>query len=271
MPFSAIFDSVYANVIQPAIESAGLSSVRADQIYSKPQVMADIWKALKSSRIVIAELSDKNVNVFYELGLAHAMGKPVIIITRNEQEVPFDLKSLRYLFYDINNPSWGESLKKVLTEMLLTLLKEKEFGTVFEGITTTITTEFAEKKEKKLPPLKSDNLTGNWEGQMKIRQKDDFDVKLQLEQTELELEGTMTICSVENDFIVVQEEVKGMIINKKVTLYGVSYTFLKRKGKQDIWYLDSFQGTLSDESNIISGKCSDTKKQNGTFSLERSL
>ena len=56
MPFSAIFDSEYSYVIKPAIEATGLSSVRADQIYSKPQIMADIWKALRSSRFVIAEL-----------------------------------------------------------------------------------------------------------------------------------------------------------------------------------------------------------------------
>lgn len=126
MPFSAIFDAEYAHVIRPAIEVAGLSSVRADQIYSKPQIMADIWKALRSSRIVIAELSEKNANVFYEVGLAHALGKPVITITRNEQDVPFDLKALRYLYYDTNNPSWGESLKKDLTQMISSILKESE-------------------------------------------------------------------------------------------------------------------------------------------------
>lgn len=271
MPFSAVFDAVYANVIRPAIEATGLSSVRADQIYSKPQIMADIWKALRSSRIVIAELSDKNANVFYELGLAHAIGKPVIIITRNEQDVPFDLKALRYLFYDINNPSWGDSLKKVLTDMIRSLLEEKEFGTVFDGITTIITAEFQQPKEKKsVLPSTIPNLTGVWSGQMTVESRFVYDLKLELKQTKQDLEGIMTICSGQKDFSVVEESMKGVLVNDNITLYGVSYTFLRKGGGEALWNLDSFQGKLSDKGELLSGKCTDTQNQEGSFSLKKS-
>jgi nucleoside 2-deoxyribosyltransferase len=269
MPFSAVFDAEYAHVIRPAIEATGLSSIRADQIYSKPQIMADIWKSLRSSRIIIAELSDKNVNVFYELGLAHALGKPVIIVTRNEQDVPFDLKALRYLYYDTNNPSWGESLKNDLTEMISSLLKEKEFGTVFERITTIITTEYKENKAEKTTSVSSlPCLAGVWDGQMQIPESYFLDLKLQLKQTESELEGTLTVCANYPDYPIIQESIKGILLRDKVTLYGVSYTFI-RKGTSKDYSLDSFQGKLSDNGNEISGACTDTTGKTGEFSLKR--
>ena len=91
MPFSPTYETEYERIIRPAVEAAGLACIRADEIYSKPQITADIWKSLRAARIVIAELTGKNSNVLYEVGLAHALGKPVIIITRNEDDVPFDL------------------------------------------------------------------------------------------------------------------------------------------------------------------------------------
>lgn len=100
MPFKPMFKTQYENIIRPAIKESGLECVRGDEIYSKPRIVDDIWKSIRSARVIIAELTGKNPNVLYEVGLAQAIGKPLIIITRNEDDVPFDLKSLRYLFYD---------------------------------------------------------------------------------------------------------------------------------------------------------------------------
>ena len=107
MPFSPTYNTEYERVIRPAVEATGLACIRADEIYSKPQIMADIWKSIRSARLVIAELTGRNTNVFYEVGLAHTLGKPVIIITRNEEDVPFDLKALRYVYYNTEDPFWG--------------------------------------------------------------------------------------------------------------------------------------------------------------------
>lgn len=267
MPFSAIFDAEYAHVIRPAIEVAGLSSVRADQIYSKPQIMADIWKALRSSRIVIAELSEKNANVFYEVGLAHALGKPVITITRNEQDVPFDLKALRYLYYDTNNPSWGESLKKDLTQMISSILKESEFGTVFEGIKPIITTEYMEDKTKTEPITSIYDLTGAWKGEMKRPHHTVREIILQLKQDEeYDLEGTLMIYKDKGQTII-KESIKGALTKDKVTLYGVSYTYI-RKGNSVNWLLDSFEGKVRN-NNAISGASNDIGEQKGMFWLKR--
>lgn len=87
MPFDPLFQSYYEQVIRPAVEELGLTCIRGDEIYSRPQIMADIWKCIRTPRLVIAELTGKNPNVFYEVGLAHAIGKPLILLTRNEDDV----------------------------------------------------------------------------------------------------------------------------------------------------------------------------------------
>lgn len=69
--------------------------------------MADIWKMIQEAKVLVAELTEKNANVFYELGLAHALGKPVVLIADNLGDVPFDLQSLRVIIYNKNDPASG--------------------------------------------------------------------------------------------------------------------------------------------------------------------
>ena len=60
--------------------------------------------------MLVAELTSRNPNVFYELGLAHALGKPVVLVSSNEQDVPFDLNHIRVIYYDTSDPFWGQKL-----------------------------------------------------------------------------------------------------------------------------------------------------------------
>jgi hypothetical protein len=64
----------------------------------------------RSACSVVAELTTKNPNVFYELGLAHALEKPVVLVSSNEGDVPFDLKHIRVIYYDLTDPFWGQKL-----------------------------------------------------------------------------------------------------------------------------------------------------------------
>lgn len=79
MPFGGNFDSYYTDLIRPTIEQSNLKSVRADEIYSSGAIMGDVYRSIYESRICIADVSEKNPNVSYELGVAHALLKPVII------------------------------------------------------------------------------------------------------------------------------------------------------------------------------------------------
>lgn len=118
MPFGDYFDKYYSGVYEPAIRAAGMDPVRADGIFKSGQVIEQIWNGVQSSRVLLAELTGKNTNVFYELGLAHALGKPVILVASTIDDVPFDLRHLRVVVYDQRNPFWGEELKARVSEFL---------------------------------------------------------------------------------------------------------------------------------------------------------
>jgi hypothetical protein len=79
MPFGGWYDKYYQEIFQLAIEEAGLKSSRADSLYRSSPIVQDIWSYTKKAKVLLADLSTRNPNVFYELGLAHAIAKPVIL------------------------------------------------------------------------------------------------------------------------------------------------------------------------------------------------
>lgn len=103
MPFNSEFDVVYRSLIKPAVEKFGLTTLRADEMYSTGQIMEQIRAAIQQSRLCIADLSYRNPNVLYELGISQTLGKPIILITNNIDDVPFDLRSDRFIVYDVHS------------------------------------------------------------------------------------------------------------------------------------------------------------------------
>jgi hypothetical protein len=81
MPFGDPFDGYYEQIIKPTVESAGLHALRADEVYGTTAIIRDIWESIWRARIVIADVTGKNPNVNYELGLSHALAVPTILIT----------------------------------------------------------------------------------------------------------------------------------------------------------------------------------------------
>lgn len=111
MPFGGWFDDYYESVYKPAIEASGLKPKRADDLYRPSTIVTDIWSYTKAAKLVLADLTGKNPNVFYELGLAHALAKPVVLVAESMSDVPFDLRALRVIEYDKNEPRWGDTLR----------------------------------------------------------------------------------------------------------------------------------------------------------------
>lgn len=99
MPFAIEFDEIYEYLIKGALSDAGFNVVRADDIRNQQNILADVVQSIVNSDLLIADLSTANPNVYYELGLAHAFGKPVILLAQEIEEVPFDLRSYRILTY----------------------------------------------------------------------------------------------------------------------------------------------------------------------------
>jgi len=123
MPFGGWLDDYYQDIYCPAIKAAGLEPHRADDLFRPSTIVNDIWAYTKKARLVLADLSKKNPNVFYELGLAHALAKPAILVAESMEDVPFDLRALRVLVYDKNAPDWGQILKEKVQSSIAEVLK----------------------------------------------------------------------------------------------------------------------------------------------------
>jgi nucleoside 2-deoxyribosyltransferase len=264
MPFNAIFSTQYERVIRPAVEESGLRCIRGDEIYSKPRIMDDIWKSIRASRFVIAELTGKNPNVFYEVGLAQAVGKPVIIITRDENDVPFDLKALRYLYYDVQNPFWGEDLKTRIKAMIQNVLNEDSLSTYLEGIIATKKLEFPIQEEVK-PVLSSPakpqvlSVAGIWRTSYKLPGRDVTSITkvLNLSQEDQNLSGLEIITYFREDIAtVIEQALSGIISGRKITLSGVSYTYVQ-KGDETGYSLDNYELNLSEDAMTMEGRNTD--------------
>jgi len=103
MPFGAAFDDVYEHFLNSTLEQVGFSVVRADDITNQRGIMGDIISNLEQCCIVVADLTDSNANVYYELGLAHALHKPVILLSQDVEELPFDIRTERVIQYETSS------------------------------------------------------------------------------------------------------------------------------------------------------------------------
>lgn len=104
-------DDIFHCVITPAVEKHGYHPIRSDKISQPGRITAQILSHLCNDGLVIADLTDQNPNVFYELALRHAVGKPVIILCEEGQELPFDTYDVRTVFIkhdDLSSAKKGE-------------------------------------------------------------------------------------------------------------------------------------------------------------------
>lgn len=112
MPFDAGFSRVYG-ALQQAASDAGMRCSRADDIWEENTIIEDVVKLISTASIIICDLSGKNANVFYETGIAHTLGKEVILIAQHESDVPFDLRHIRYIKYLPNDEGLANLVPKV--------------------------------------------------------------------------------------------------------------------------------------------------------------
>ena len=126
-PFAAPLGEYYDKIYRPAIEKAGLRPVRADaEIFATGKIMDQVWHGINAAKVLVAELTTRNPNVFYELGLAHAMKKPVVLVSAREEDVPFDLQHIRVIYYDMSDPFWGNKLIEKVAENILSAIQNPE-------------------------------------------------------------------------------------------------------------------------------------------------
>jgi hypothetical protein len=118
MHFGEPYDSLYTQVINPVANELNFDVSRADDVFRPGVILQDITRAIVEADVIIAEITPPNPNVFYELGFAHALRKPTILLAnRNMDKLPFDISGYRVVFYDDSiggKQDVEESLKKYL-------------------------------------------------------------------------------------------------------------------------------------------------------------
>lgn len=158
MPFGDWFDNYYDSIYLPAIEATGLTPRRADNLYRPSAIINDIWALTNDAKLILADLSQKNANVFYELGMAHALAKPAILVTQSMEDVPFDLQSLRVIVYDKNRPDWGDALREKIQLAIQEVLASPLDAVLptFIKVKESSTQPTASKVEKEMISLRQD-------------------------------------------------------------------------------------------------------------------
>lgn len=123
MPFA--FDDLnefYEDHIKPSVEKIDMNCLRADDIFNNKSIIEDIWRNINEAQIVIADLTNRNPNVFYEVGIAHTLGKHVILISQKEEDIPFDLRHVRTIFYSTTKRG-GEAFEEQLISTIKGVLE----------------------------------------------------------------------------------------------------------------------------------------------------
>jgi len=99
MPFDREFDAVYDKLIEPALADAGYKVGRADKTLDQRNILKDIIPNIYRADLIVADITTRNANVFYELGVAHTLSKAVVMVIQDAEEIPFDLRSYRVIPY----------------------------------------------------------------------------------------------------------------------------------------------------------------------------
>lgn len=137
-PFDAgKFDKRFNDVYKPAIESAGLEAYRVDKDASVSVPIESIEEGIKKAAICLADITTDNPNVWYELGYAFALNKPVVMICSDERtgkKYPFDIQHRRVIGYSSDSASDFDNLKNKLTTNLKALLSKEE---AFKALSAT--------------------------------------------------------------------------------------------------------------------------------------
>lgn len=125
MPFgSEELSDVYEYFVKPSIESnCDLRCERGDDVFGSNVVMDDIRHSIEKARLVVADLTGRNPNVFYEVGIAHTLNKDVLLLSQSMSDVPFDLRHRRVLVYEYT-PKGCKKLEKSITENVNAILND---------------------------------------------------------------------------------------------------------------------------------------------------
>lgn len=121
MPFSSEFDAVF-DCIKHTLDQENISATRTDELLGGGHIIEDILEGIATSELVIVDVTDRNPNVFYELGIAHMCKdvEKVILLSQNIESIPFDLRPFRHILY-LNDAAGLQSLAEELRKSVVSV------------------------------------------------------------------------------------------------------------------------------------------------------
>lgn len=135
MPFEKKFDDIYAFGIKQTCAEINAYCERVDEQIFSERILDRIYNQISKADIVIADMTDRNANVFYEVGYAHGIGKNVILLTQNADDIPFDLKHFPHIIYNGEIKKLSSLIKAkldwFLNEASLEEIENSDFGIEF--------------------------------------------------------------------------------------------------------------------------------------------
>lgn len=121
MQFGDPFDKYYDDIIKVICHEHDIDVKRADENFGAGVILSDIVQDINSSKFIIADVSPLNANVYYEIGYAHALNKPTILLAERDTKLPFDISPFRVLFYEntiTGRAKFEEGLRKHIAALV---------------------------------------------------------------------------------------------------------------------------------------------------------
>jgi hypothetical protein len=118
MPFGQAWSAEVHRILASACQAAGVRPVRGDDLFTPTDILEDIWQAINAADFVIADITGRNPNVLYELGIAHTLAKPVLILSREAIDIPIDLATRRVILYGQQGEAWRDDLARMISDAL---------------------------------------------------------------------------------------------------------------------------------------------------------
>lgn len=113
MPFDKDFDDIYISGIKETVIGVSAYAERVDEQNYKEDILERIFNQINKADVIVADMTGRNPNVFYEVGYAHALGKIVLLLTQNANDIPFDLKHRQHIVYGID----GGKIQRLRTQL----------------------------------------------------------------------------------------------------------------------------------------------------------
>jgi len=124
MPFSQEWSADVHRILARACDAVGVRAVRGDDLFSPTDILEDIWQSINAADFVIADITGRNPNVLYELGIAHTLAKPVLILSKEAADIPIDLATRRVILYGQKADAWREDLARMIQEAITKVVED---------------------------------------------------------------------------------------------------------------------------------------------------